>query len=89
MGGGNMGLEETCTIFVRNLPFTLTWQNLRDQFKDCGDVKFAELKTDENGRSKGYGTVRFGTPEDARRAVNLMNGTRIQGRQIEVRLNKV
>ena len=37
-----------------------------------GDVKFAELKTDENGRSKGFGTVRFGTPEDARRAVSIL-----------------
>lgn len=90
--GGTSGsgmFEETCTVFVRNLPFSVTWQNLRDQFKECGDVKFAELKMDEQGRSKGYGTVRFATPEDARRAVNLMNSTRIQGRQIEVRLNKV
>jgi len=87
-GAGGM-FEETCTVFVRNLPFSVTWQNLRDQFKECGDVKFAELKTDEQGRSKGYGTVRFAVPEEARRAVNLMNGFRMQGRQIEVRLNKV
>ena len=88
-GGVSNMFEETCTVFVRNLPFSVTWQNLRDQFKECGDVKFAELKMDEQGRSKGYSTVRFSMPEDARRAVNLMNGTRIQGRQIEVRLNKV
>ena len=39
---------------------------------NCGEVKFAEIKM-ENGRSKGYGTVKFLTPEDARRAVSILD----------------
>merc|ERR1712050_210645 len=83
--GGSMK-NEPCTLFVRNLPFTFTWQNLRDRFQDCGDVKYAEVKLD-SAKGRMYGMVRFGTPEDARRAVNLMDGARIEGHIIEVRLD--
>lgn len=84
MGGGN---RDTCCIIVRNLPFSYTWQNLKEKFQDCGDVRFTEIKM-ENGKSRGWGTVRFMSPDDARRAVNLMNGARIEGRMIDVKLDK-
>uniref|UniRef100_A0A8C4RA24 Myelin expression factor 2 n=1 Tax=Eptatretus burgeri TaxID=7764 RepID=A0A8C4RA24_EPTBU len=76
-----------CQIFVRNLPFDLTWPKLKESFSECGRVLFAEIKM-ENGRSKGCGTVRFDCPEGAERACRLMNGTRINGREIDVRLDR-
>lgn len=36
-----------------------------------GDVKYAEIKTD-GGKSRGWGVVRFATPEDAQRAVSIL-----------------
>ncbi|XP_053318527.1 myelin expression factor 2 isoform X2 [Spea bombifrons] len=80
---GNKG----CQIFVRNLPFDLTWQKLKEKFNQCGRVVFAEIKM-ENGKSKGCGTVRFDLPETAEKACRLMNGIKINGREIDVRLDR-
>lgn len=80
--------SDNSTIFVKNLPYSFTWQNLVDKFGDCGDIKFAEIKMD-NGRSRGCGIVQFLSSDSARRAISLMNGARVDGRQIEVRLDRV
>uniref|UniRef100_A0A8C8VP62 Myelin expression factor 2 n=1 Tax=Pelusios castaneus TaxID=367368 RepID=A0A8C8VP62_9SAUR len=74
-------------IFVRNLPFDLTWQKLKEKFSQCGHVMFAEIKM-ENGKSKGCGTVRFDSPESAEKACRIMNGIKINGREIDVRLDR-
>nr|XP_016853215.1 PREDICTED: myelin expression factor 2 isoform X3 [Anolis carolinensis] len=75
-------------IFVRNLPFDLTWQKLKEKFNQCGHVMFAEIKM-ENGKSKGCGTVRFDSPESAEKACRVMNGIKISGREIDVRLDRI
>lgn len=80
------GRSDTSTVFVKNLPFAYSWQSLMDRFKDCGDVRTAMIKMSD-GRSRGMGTVSFYNPEDARRAVHMMNGVRIEGRPIDVRLD--
>lgn len=80
---GNKG----CQIFVRNLPFELTWQKLKEKFSQCGRVMFAEIKM-ENGKSKGCGTVRYDAPETAEKACRLMNGIKINGREIDVRIDR-
>ncbi|XP_031227594.1 myelin expression factor 2 isoform X2 [Mastomys coucha] len=74
-------------IFVRNLPFDLTWQKLKEKFSQCGHVMFAEIKM-ENGKSKGCGTVRFESAESAEKACRIMNGIKISGREIDVRLDR-
>ncbi|XP_064607753.1 myelin expression factor 2-like [Liolophura sinensis] len=84
----NRGRQEGCTVVAKNLPYSCTWQTLRERFRDVGDVKFAEIKTDKDGKSRGVGLVRFGSPEDAQRAVNLLNRTRIEGREIDVKLDR-
>ncbi|XP_018106770.1 myelin expression factor 2 L homeolog isoform X1 [Xenopus laevis] len=89
LGGGSRdrGMSKGCQIFVRNLPFDLTWQKLKEKFNQCGRVMFAEIKM-ENGKSKGCGTVRFDCPETAEKACRLMNGMKINGREIDVRLDR-
>lgn len=71
----NTGID---TIIVRNLPPNFSWQNLRDRFNEVAEVRFAEMK--------GLGTalVRFGSDRDAQKAVDLMNGLRIENRAIDV-----
>ncbi|MGH0135016.1 UNVERIFIED_CONTAM: hypothetical protein FKN15_059780 [Acipenser sinensis] len=75
------------TDFLFQLPFDLTWQKLKESFIHCGQVMFAEIKM-ENGRSKGCGTVRFDSPESAENACRIMNGTRINGREVDVRMDR-
>nr|XP_033776275.1 myelin expression factor 2 isoform X2 [Geotrypetes seraphini] len=85
--GGGRERSKGNQIFVRNLPFDLTWQKLKEKFSQCGHVMFAEIKT-ENGKSKGCGTVRFDSPETAEKACRIMNGVKISGREIDVRLDR-
>lgn len=68
------------TVLVRGLPLTFNWQNLRDLFGGIGEVRFAETK------GHGDATIRFANERDAQKAVDLMNGTRVENRSIEVRL---
>ncbi|XP_047231278.1 heterogeneous nuclear ribonucleoprotein M isoform X3 [Girardinichthys multiradiatus] len=84
-GGGNM--RKGCQIFVRNLPFDFTWKMLKDTFNTCGMVQYADIKM-ENGKSKGCGVVRFDNPETAERACRTMNGYRLNGREIDVRVDR-
>ncbi|KAG7468069.1 hypothetical protein MATL_G00138890 [Megalops atlanticus] len=91
MGGGmsdrGSGSKAGCQIFVRNLSYDLTWQKLKEKFSHCGQVMFAEIKM-ENGKSKGCGTVRFDSPESAEQACRMMNGTKINGREVDVRIDR-
>ncbi|XP_075933829.1 myelin expression factor 2 [Anarhichas minor] len=91
MGGGmsdrGSGSKAGCQIFVRNLSYDLTWQKLKEKFSQCGQVMFAEIKM-ENGKSKGCGTVRFDCPDSAEKACRMMNGTKINGREVDVRIDR-
>jgi RNA recognition motif-containing protein len=97
-------------LFVSNLDFDVTWQELKDHFKDfdvqvssCDfatrapavgtercwkwscNAQRAEVTYDGEGRSKGFGTVRFGTPAEAQRALQMMNHSPLRARLIELR----
>ncbi|XP_048886477.1 myelin expression factor 2 isoform X1 [Brienomyrus brachyistius] len=91
MGSGTSdrgsGSKAGCQIFVRNLSYDLTWQKLKEKFSHCGQVMFAEIKM-ENGKSKGCGTVRFDCPDSAEQACRMMNGTKINGREVDVRIDR-
>jgi len=59
---------------------------LKDRFKECGDVKYAEIQM-ENGRSRGMGFVKYGNMEEAEKAVDMMNGARFGDREVEVKID--
>ncbi|XP_062888211.1 heterogeneous nuclear ribonucleoprotein M-like isoform X2 [Mobula hypostoma] len=84
---GNLNSRRICQIFVRNLPYDITWQMLKDKFSEFGYVHYADIKM-ENGKSKGCGVVRFESPDSAERACRMMNGIRLYGREIDVRLDR-
>lgn len=86
-GTGGANARKGCQIFVRNLPFDFTWKMLKDTFNSCGIVQYADIKM-ENGKSKGCGVVRFDSPETAERACRTMNGYRLNGREIDVRIDR-
>jgi len=82
-GGGDAGTQ----LFVGNLSFDTTWRELKDHFRQCGDVERAEVMESPDGRRKGFGTVKFYYPKDANNAIRRLNGTELQGRRLEVRLD--
>ena len=75
-------------LYVGNLSFDTTWQDLKDHFniEDC-PVQRAEVGQHPDGRSKGWGTIRYATPDHANAAIENLNGTELDGRVIEVRLD--
>lgn len=80
-GGGNAG----CQLFVNNLSYDTTWGDLKDHFAQCGDVERADVVEGHDGRKKGFGTVRFSNASDATKAIETLNGSDLDGRDIEVR----
>ena len=56
------------------LPFNCQWQDLKDLFRAAGNILRADITLGPDGRSRGFGTVLFATPEDAHRAVEMFNG---------------
>eukprot|EP00062_Callorhinchus_milii_P022083 gi/632979486/ref/XP_007906496.1/ PREDICTED: heterogeneous nuclear ribonucleoprotein M isoform X2 [Callorhinchus milii] len=87
VGSANLPARRITQIFVRNLPYDISWKMLKDKFSEYGYVHYADIKM-ENGKSKGCGVVRFETPEAAERACRMMNGIRLYGREIDVRLDR-
>ncbi|KAJ3099600.1 hypothetical protein HDU96_010671 [Phlyctochytrium bullatum] len=75
----------TRALYVGNLPYSTGWQDLKDLFRNAGMVVRADIPTDHQGRSKGFGTVVMNSVEEARKAVVLYNGYDLNGRRIEVR----
>ncbi|XP_070490892.1 myelin expression factor 2 [Chironomus tepperi] len=77
-GSSSSRKQQSDTILVRNLPSSWTWQNLRDKFRDVGEVKFAEI------RGLDTGVVRFSKEREADVAIKLLDGSRFDGRVVEI-----
>ncbi|MFZ1983476.1 MAG: RNA-binding protein [Desulfatitalea sp.] len=72
-------------LYVGNLAFTLTENELADLFKPHGEVVSAKIITDRNtGQSKGFGFVEMGSRGDGQKAMEALNGQTLQNRQIVV-----
>jgi len=75
-------------IFVGNLPYTTSWQDLKDLFGEIGPIIRADILIGPDGRSKGMGTVCFETEESAAKAIETMNDHELEGRTIHVSKDK-
>jgi RNA recognition motif-containing protein len=72
-------------LYVGNLSYSTTEDDLRDTFAKIGEVASAKLIIDPtNGRSKGFGFVEMATDEDAQKAISALNGTSLHDRTINV-----
>lgn len=79
---------QACRVYVGNLAWGATWRDLKDTFRDCGEIKRADVMVEgnvEGARSKGYGIVEFSIPEEAALAVKQLQDVEILGRKIFVR----
>lgn len=82
------GSGEGRQLYVGNLPWDTNWQQLKDLFRNVGEVERADIAEYPDGRSRGFGIIRYTTAADAWQAIERMNGMEIEGRLIEVRLDK-
>ena len=72
-------------IYVGNLSFRTTQQELEDLFTNYGSVQEAAVVTDrETGRSRGFGFITMPEDTEANAAIEGLNGTEIEGRTLTV-----
>lgn len=73
-------------LYVHNLAWRVSWQDLKDHFREAGEVVRAEIFTEgPGGRSKGCGIVEMASVDDAANAVEKLMDSELQGRRILVR----
>ncbi|KAG5180815.1 hypothetical protein JKP88DRAFT_270148 [Tribonema minus] len=77
-----------CTVFVGNLAWTTTTEDLTEHFSTMNGMVSAEVQATAAGRSKGWGLATFSTPEQATAACELMAETSLHDRRLTVRLDK-
>ena len=70
---------------LHGLPYKLAWQELKDLCRPAGNVVRADVMTNPDGSSKGYGIVQFASPGDAAAAIQMLNGTSLEGRILTVK----
>ena len=76
-------------LFVGNLSFNTTENDLQDMFAAHGSVVEANLMMDRtSGRPRGFGFVTMSTPEEAEAAITALNGKNIDGRSLTVNVAK-
>jgi cold-inducible RNA-binding protein len=72
-------------LFVGNLSFNTTENDLHDAFAAHGTVVEANLMMDRmSGRPRGFGFVTMSTPDEAQKAIEALNGKEIDGRALTV-----
>ena len=72
-------------LFVGNLAFSTTSEDLEALFAGTGTCESATVITDrETGRSRGFGFVEMSSASEAERAISQLNGRDVGGRQINV-----
>ncbi len=72
-------------LYVGGLPYQTTEHDLIDLFEQVGHVTEASVITDrDTGRSKGFGFVEMSNEQEARSAIERLNGTSIGDRTITV-----
>jgi RNA recognition motif-containing protein len=72
-------------IYVGNLSYSVTEEELQKAFEAFGEVSSINIITDQySGRSKGFGFVEMPGKEEAEAAINGMNGKEIAGRTLNV-----
>lgn len=76
-------------LYVGNLSFNVTKEEVEDLFKQAGEVKEVNLIADrDTGRPKGFGFVEMTTKEEADKAIEMFNGKELDGRAMTVNVAK-
>lgn len=86
------------SVYVGDVDYSATNEELKEYFKQCGEIKRATIQTNRIGKPKGYNIkyryisrfayVEFEDVEGAKKALTLSN-TEFKGRQLKVRMKRV
>ena len=72
-------------LYVGNLSYQTTDQQLRDMFAETGNVTSAQVVTDKyTGQARGFGFVEMATEDEAQQAIATINGRSVDGRTLVV-----
>jgi RNA recognition motif-containing protein len=78
-------VETTHNVFVGNLPWALTTEELHVLFEPFNPIE-CQILTNMYGKSRGFAIVKFTNEGDASRSIASLNSLEISGRNIEVKL---
>lgn len=74
-------------IFIANLDFSITSDDLRTTFSQFGEVSYAHVVYDnKTKKSKGYGYIEMEDADEAIAAIQALNGMEIHGRKLDVKI---
>ena len=86
---GNANQERRMKIYVGNLSYNTTDDDLKDAFEKFGTVESAVVVKDKiDGRSKGFGFVEMSSESEAKEAIDGMDGQELNGRAVKVNESK-
>ncbi|WP_339737688.1 RNA-binding protein [uncultured Sunxiuqinia sp.] len=72
-------------IFVGNLNYSITEDDIKEIFEEYGELTSVKLITDKfTGRSKGFGFVEMADADEAKKAIEELNGAEVEGRSMVV-----
>ena len=72
-------------LYVGNLSYDMSEENLRTEFAEYGEVQSAKIITDKfTGRSRGFGFVEMTSDDEGKKAMEELNGKDVDGRQLVV-----
>ena len=72
-------------LYVGNLPYSTTQEELQTLFGGAGSVESATVITDKfTGNSKGFGFVEMASDDEAQKAIEMFNGKEVGGREMKV-----
>ena len=78
-------MAKNTNIYVGNLDFATTQEDLETLFSEFGEVENARIITDKmSGRSKGFGFIEMLSDEKAKAAIEALDGKEVNGRAIKV-----
>jgi cold-inducible RNA-binding protein len=76
-------------LYVGNLAFETSGENLRQHFEQAGTVETATVVEDrDTGRSRGFGFVEMSSKEEGEAAIQQLNGNDLNGRNLTVNVAK-